>query len=168
VFREKDQMTNLSRLGKLCLIIAVLLGSAGVAYALPVCEGSPLVGSQFGIYTWDGCEGTFTFANGDKYVGEFRNGKRHGQGTNTLANGNKYVGEFRNGKPNGQGTNTFANGNKYVGEHRDGKKNGQGAFTFTFTFANGNKYVGEIENERLENERLKEWIHKIENTLQLR
>jgi len=31
------QMMFLSRLGKLCLIIAVLLGSAGVAYALPPC-----------------------------------------------------------------------------------------------------------------------------------
>ena len=33
---------------------------------------------------------------GDKYVGEFSFGKRSGQGTYTLANGNKYVGD-RNG-----------------------------------------------------------------------
>ena len=30
-----------------------------------------------------------------KYVGEFKNGLRHGQGTETLPNGEKYVGEFQ-------------------------------------------------------------------------
>ena len=49
------------------------------------------------------CFGTFTYSNGDKYVGEFRDNRRHGQGTYTAANGDKYVGEFTDGMPNGQG-----------------------------------------------------------------
>ena len=40
----------------------------------------------------------FTFANGEKYVGAFRDGKENGQGTYTFAGGNKYVGEFKDGK----------------------------------------------------------------------
>ena len=34
---------------------------------------------------------------GDKYVGEYKNGKRHGQGTYTYPIGDKYVGEWKKG-----------------------------------------------------------------------
>ena len=87
-------------------------------------------------------EDTKTLADGDKYVGEFRDGKRHGQGIYTYANGDKYVGEYRDGKKHGQGIYTFADGDKYVGEWRYGKKHGH----FTVTSANGDKYVGEYRD----------------------
>ncbi len=49
--------------------------------------------------------GTYTYANGGKYVGEFKDGKRNGQGTFISADGkNKYVGEWKNDKIYGQGT----------------------------------------------------------------
>ncbi len=54
-------------------------------------------------------KGTYLFANGDKYVGEWRDGKEHGQGTKIYPGGAKYVGEFRNGSIHGLGT--------YVGVH---------------------------------------------------
>ena len=54
--------------------------------------------------------GTYTYANGNKYVGEYKNGKIYGQGTYTWTNGNKYVGEFKDAKRNGLGTYIFANG----------------------------------------------------------
>ncbi len=114
------------------------------------------------------CIGTYTYSNGNKYVGEFRNDKRNGLGTFTFANGSKYVGEFRDDKINGHGTFTFSNGNKYVGEFRNEKINGLGRFTYadgdmyvgefrddkingqgTFKFANGNKYVGEFRNDKI-------------------
>ena len=41
---------------------------------------------------------THTYANGDKYVGEYKDGKLHGQGTFTYANGDKWVGEWKDGK----------------------------------------------------------------------
>ena len=44
-------------------------------------------------------QGTYTYANGDKYVGEWKDGVMHGQGTFTWANGDKYVGEFKDDKP---------------------------------------------------------------------
>ena len=89
------------------------------------------------------------------YVGEKKDGERHGHGTLTFSkryydfrkfpfifkyDGYKYVGEFLDGEMNGQGTLTLPNGStRYVGEWKDGKKNGQG----TTTFPNGNKYEGE-------------------------
>lgn len=51
-------------------------------------------------------------------------------GFHTDRSGNKYIGEFKNGKPNGQGTYTFANGTRYVGEWKDGKRNGKGYIKF--------------------------------------
>ena len=74
--------------------------------------------------------GTYLFDSGDKYVGEYKDGKKNGQGTYTYANGAKYVGEYKNGKKNGQGTYTPPNGDKYVGEFKNGYFNGQGTYTF--------------------------------------
>ena len=58
----------------ICLTIAVLLGSVGAGYALPPCP------SDQNQYYYN-CYGTYTFASGAKYVGEFRDDKKHGQGT---------------------------------------------------------------------------------------
>ena len=54
--------------------------------------------------------GTYTWADGDEYVGEHKDGKGHGQGTYTYANGDKYVGEVKDGKKHGQGTFTMIDG----------------------------------------------------------
>jgi hypothetical protein len=87
-------------------------------------------------------QGTFTWADGTKYVGQYKDDKRHGQGTYTFADGRKYVGQYKDGKKHGEGTFTWADGDKYIGEFKDNKANGQG----TFTFASGNKYVGEFKD----------------------
>ena len=75
---------------------------------------------------YDNCFGTYTYANGEKYVGEFKDSKRNGQGTFTSPDGAKYVGEYKDDKFYGQGTVTFPDGRKYVGEFKDNKRNGQG------------------------------------------
>ena len=46
----------------------------------------------------------------------------NGQGTYTTAAGNKYVGEWKDGKFHGLGTFIFVDGRKCVGEHKDGKQ----------------------------------------------
>ena len=86
--------------------------------------------------------GTVTHANGERYVGEFKDGKYNGQGTLTTANVGVYVGEWKDDRRSGQGTYTFVSGNKYVSEFKDDKASGQG----TLTFANGDKYVGELKD----------------------
>ena len=72
-------------------------------------------------------QGTYIYPNGEKYVGDWKNGKYHGHGTFTYLDGNMYVGEFKDGLKNGQGTQTWLDGRKYVGEYKDGKTwNGTG------------------------------------------
>ena len=43
-------------------------------------------------------QGTMTYGNGDKYVGEWINDKKHGQGTYTYSNGQIVRGIFANGQ----------------------------------------------------------------------
>ncbi len=51
-----------------------------------------------------------TSTDGDKYVGEWKDGKRHGEGTYTWSDGDKYVGEYKDGK-SWNGTDYDKNGN---------------------------------------------------------
>jgi hypothetical protein len=72
--------------------------------ALPPCD------SNVAAASWTNCQGTVTTADGDKYVGEFRDGKPNGQGTYTWADGHKYVGQAMDGKRHGQGILIYADG----------------------------------------------------------
>ena len=93
----------------------LLLVHVTSAAALPPCNGD---------YTGP-CYGSLYLGEGQKYVGGFRDGTRHGQGTHTFPDGKKYVGEFRDSKKHGYGTFTWPHGDKYVGEYKYGKKHGQ-------------------------------------------
>ena len=107
------------------------------AYALPDCPGMD-------VLIWNNCFGTYTWRDGTKYVGEYKDNKRHGQGTYTYASGDKYVGNFKDDVRHGQGTFTFAaSGNKYVGNFKDNKRHGQG----TFTFVDGTRDAGFYMND---------------------
>ncbi len=57
------------------LTLTVLLLSSTEGWSLPLCKGS--------ASTWTNCMGTYAYANGEKYVGEFKDGAPHGQGTYT-------------------------------------------------------------------------------------
>jgi hypothetical protein len=92
-----------------------------------------------------------TCLNSKDYVGECKDGKRHGQGTLIYdETGRKYVGEFKNGEQHGQGTYTGPNGETYVGEFKNGLFHGRGTITrkdgkeTIVTFKNG-ELVKEIE-----------------------
>ncbi len=86
--------------------------------------------------------GTYIGQNGNKYTGNFKNGKYHGAGTYIFAEGDSYNGDFVNGTYQGQGTYTFANGDKYVGEFSNSTYNGIG----TIYYANGTTKSGKFVN----------------------
>ena len=59
-----------------------------------------LTGSAYAECTQGNCQnwqGTFTSANGDKYVGEYKNDLREGLGTYTFADGTTESGIWKNG-----------------------------------------------------------------------
>ena len=43
--------------------------------------------------------GTYTWSDGDKYEGEFKDGKQHGQGTLTSPDGSQWRGDWIDNKP---------------------------------------------------------------------
>ena len=84
------------------------------------------------------------------YKGEWKNGEKwrpNGLGVMTYPNGEKYVGEYKDGLENGQGTTTYPDGSKYVGEFKDGEYDGQGKYTWS----DGDKEVGEWKKNELWN-----------------
>ena len=68
---------------------------------------------------FNNCYGSYTFDDGNKYLGEWKEDDLHGQGTYTFTNGDKYIGEYKNSKRNGQGTYSFADGTKEEGFWKD-------------------------------------------------
>ena len=66
-------------------------------------------------------QGTRIYSNGDKYVGQWKEGSRHGQGTFFFSNGSKYVGQWKDNGANGKGTFFFGTGRKLIGQWKDGK-----------------------------------------------
>ena len=119
---------------KLILILTIILSWSNISIA--ECISGDCINGR----------GTFYSEYGDKYVGEWKDGKEHGQGISTWKNGTEYVGEFKDGLKNGQGTLTYQDhltypdGTKYVGEWKEGYIKGQGAMTYP----DGTKLVGEF------------------------
>jgi hypothetical protein len=144
------------------------------SWALPPC---PTSGYKHNCY------GTYTFSNENKYVGEYKDNKQHGQGTFSWTDGGEYIGKWKNGKMHGQAINTAQNGNIYIGEFKDNKFNGQGTFTYgyktkwagdkyaggykdgklngqgTYTWANGDYYVGEWRDDKKHGQGKNTWAN---------
>ena len=161
----------MKRLLPVLMGFAFLLLSSTEGWSLPRCPGSPLTGSISDVRLWDYCSGNLLFGPntnwaGYKLIGEFRDGKPHGQGTGTWSAphrfaGKKYVGEFRDGKYHGQGIRTFADGRVQEGIWENNKFQYAQKVTPTVTARKTpppSPSAAEIENERLrrENARLKE------------
>ena len=52
----------------------------------------------------------YTWKNGNKYIGQFKDGKKHGQGTYTWTSDQNIVGAFKYDEMHGQGTYTHPSG----------------------------------------------------------
>lgn len=106
--------------------------------------------------------GTMLFYSSQKYIGEFKDGKRHGQGalylplgrvikgkwrhdeivegTTTYSDGTRYTGTWEFGYRQGKGELNYPDGRKYVGEFHGGNRHGQG----TMIYPDGRVYSGEF------------------------
>ena len=74
--------------------------------------------------------GILIYKNGDKYYGNFENGKKSKIGIFYFKNkGAKYKGEWENNKMNGYGIYHYPNGTIYEGYFKDNKRHGFGILT---------------------------------------
>ena len=119
-------------------IFEVVVGSL-----LPPCKESA-------ISAWNNCYGTATWPDGRKYIGEWKEGKNHGQGIFTWPGenedsiGREYIGEWKDNLPNGHGTYSW-DYKKYVGGFKDGHFHGQGKFKGLA----GDEYIGGYKDGKL-------------------
>ena len=173
-------MRNLLILITLC---ALSLPKISYASELSECKGSPAnvddLNKDTYAQSWKNCHGEATYLRSkNRYVGEYKDGKKHGYGTYTWADGSQYVGEYKDDNRHGQGTLTPTNGDKYVGQYKDGKKYGYGTYTFTsgekyvggfkggkmngqgtYTWADGEKYVGEFKDDNRHGQGTNTWAN---------
>lgn len=98
------------------LIALITSGSLWADNELPACEGSAKTWNAFCSYAHYE-NNTFMGI----YVGEWSNGRKHGQGTYTETKGDKYSGSWKRNKKSGQGTVTYPDGSKYISEWTNGK-----------------------------------------------
>ena len=87
--------------------------------------------------------GKSLFVNGDAYIGEYRDNKRHGIGCYWWeATGEIYVGEWRNNQRNGNGRMVYQDGGRYYGTWRHNERVGNGRYTYP----TGDTYSGTWNN----------------------
>ena len=88
--------------------------------------------------------GKLIFENGIYYIGQWKNGMRHGQGTlYNKDNSIIYKGDFENDKYNGKGMSIEEKGYYYIGQWKDGLKHGLGKY---YNKNNNLIYEGNFEN----------------------
>lgn len=93
---------------------------------------------------------TMVFANGNRYDGEFQDGRRNGCGTYSFANGRRYIGQFKMDQFDGLGIWLLGDGDRYVGAFKDNRCNGEGIFLFKDgAFKRGTWQNGELANGKL-------------------
>jgi len=88
--------------------------------------------------------GEIKYSNGEKYIGEWNNDKGpHGKGTFTFADGSKQVGIFKNGLLEGDGKSFLSNGKiLYDGKYKNGTPDGWG----TLYDDEGGNYKSKFKN----------------------
>lgn len=90
---------------------------------------------------YENCQGTYTWANGDKYTGEWKNDKRHGFGTQVTSAGNVIIGYWEEDVLNGETKIKFASGKIFVGLLEYGRYEGKAT-----VYDKGLKYVGNFSD----------------------
>ena len=87
--------------------------------------------------------GKLTYADGDQYIGEWKDGKKSGYGELLYTNGDKFSGHWLEDKASGMGRLDYQNGDYYEGQWELDRRHGWGKF---FSNATGHQYEGYWKN----------------------
>jgi len=93
-------------------------------------------------------KGSLMLNSGDKYVGEFKNDKIHGEGVWYYIDGSRFIGNFNEGKCDSKGLKIWADGTSYISaidSYYHSEKNSE------MPNAEGNKYQTKICNDKSKN-----------------
>lgn len=101
---------------------------ASMTTLLAIVFTSPLMAQCIEGNCTDGT-GIMVFNSGNKYKGEFVDGKRQGEGTFVWASGAKYRGQWLDDQMHGEGTYVYPDRRVYRGTFVAGKKNGKGVLS---------------------------------------
>lgn len=89
-------------------------------------DGSSYTGQISTVTHMKHGQGSQTWQDGARYVGEWRNGQAQGQGVFNHANGDVFEGTFAQDKANGFGAYKHKSGQRYEGEWLDDLQHGNG------------------------------------------
>src|SRR5450755_439397 len=110
-----------SMLVKASVFVAAIFFSAPALSQIVILRNISACPSDQPETSWNNCKGSKTFADGSRYIGEFKNGTPDGGGILEFTKEWTYEGAFKDGVRNGFGIMVYANGTKYSGEFKDGK-----------------------------------------------
>ena len=94
--------------------------------------------------------------NGAIYIGQWKNGLRHGRGKQYSKDGSIYEGEWFNDKINGKGRLIYGDGNVYLGDWLNEKAHGYGEYFHL----DGGKYAGEWFEDKRHGKGYETWSDK--------
>jgi hypothetical protein len=86
-------------------------------------------------------QASYTYKNGESYIGQWTSNKKSGYGTFIWPDGKKYIGNWVNNKFDGQGTFIFPESAKYTIMLVDAEYFGEGISSMSF-----GTYVGKFKN----------------------
>jgi hypothetical protein len=75
-----------------------------IMFSMPTAEAVTAVDASLKVRV--------VFPDGSKYIGQIKDGKRHGHGRFINPDGSEYRGEFRNGEPHGKGISISSDGRR--------------------------------------------------------
>lgn len=119
-------------------LLVVAACSVRAQTPLPACTGEDTA-------QWHNCQAKASFADGSRYEGSYKNGKKNGIGKYLLSNGDVYAGQMLNDAAEGFGIHVMKNGDRYTGQFKANNYNGQGIYLH----ANGAKREGLWRDDNL-------------------
>lgn len=93
------------------------------------------------------------FADGSRYIGEWKEGLRDGLGRQIWLNGDIYEGTWKEDKQHGLGRNIWTDGSWYIGSYQSNSKFGLGEYYWE----DGTRYIGEWCNNCMEGAGIYTW-----------